>query len=191
MMAFAQYGGWAYRDSASGIYSYKDATKPVALNSLSLGTATLCTDSVTGPGVLPATYGTRSSRVVTLADGPSGTPNPGWPMFVYQQTTYSFGASGTYSGRRGLYRKVKTKDINDKDTQIIDEIIAPFDSSAKFRFYVLNADTAQSAAPADLNTVRGLQLVLSGSSPRIPQGDGKAKQAGLVTGVFFKNRRDP
>jgi hypothetical protein len=25
----------------------------------------------------------------------------------------------------------------------------------------------------------------------VPQGDSKAKQAALVTGVFFKNRRDP
>jgi prepilin-type N-terminal cleavage/methylation domain-containing protein len=188
MMAFAQYGGWAYRDSASGVYSYKDAGSPVAINSLALGTATLCTDSVTGPGVLPVTYGTRTSRVITVVDVPSGSPNPGWPVFVYQQITYVFGSSGTFSGRRGLYRKVKTSDPN---APITDEIIAPFDSSAKFRFYVLNADTAQAAVPADLSTVRGLQLVLAGSSPRVPQGDSKAKQAGLVTGVFFKNRRDP
>jgi hypothetical protein len=75
-------------------------------------------------------------------------------------------------------------------TATVDEIIAPFDTSAKFRYYVLNADTAQTAVPADLNTVRGLQLYLAGSSPRIPQS-GTAAQAALVTGVFFKNRRDP
>jgi prepilin-type N-terminal cleavage/methylation domain-containing protein len=189
MMAFAQYGGWAYRDSASGIYSYKDAASPVTINSVPLGTSTLCTDSVTGPGVLPVTYGTRTSRVITVSDGPSsGSPNPGWPAFVYQQVTYKFGPSATFGGRRGLFRKVKTSDPN---APVTDEIVAPFDSSAKFRFYVLNGDTAQSAVPSDLNTVRGLQLVLSGSSLRVTQGETNAKQAGLVTGVFFKNRRDP
>lgn len=184
MMALAQYSGWAYRDSASGNYVYRNAGTPIALNAVSAGTASLCTDSVTGPGVLPVTYGTRSSRVITVADAPSGTPNPGWPVFVYQQITYSFGSSGTFSGRRGLYRKVQTS-----SAPISDEIIAPFDTSAKFRFYVLNADTAQSGVPADLNTVRGLQLVLAGSSPRASAS--QRPPGSLVTGVFFKNRRDP
>lgn len=75
----------------------------------------------------------------------------------------------------------------------IDEIIAPFDTSAKFRYYILNGDTAQWAPPAagTFNTVRGIQLYLAGSSPRTPQSSTAATQAALVTGVFFKNRRDP
>jgi hypothetical protein len=188
MTALGQYAGWAYRDSASGAYTYRDATTPVAINAMAAGTSTVCTDTVTGPGIVPLTYGTRSSRVVSVTDAPTGTPSPGWPVFIYQQVTYSFGASRAFSGRRGLFRTVKT---SDPTAPISDEIIAPFDSSAGFRFYVLNADTAQYAVPASLNTVRGLQLVLAGSSVRVPQGSSQAKQAALVTGVFFKNRRDP
>ncbi|HEY2066677.1 MAG TPA: prepilin-type N-terminal cleavage/methylation domain-containing protein [Gemmatimonadaceae bacterium] len=196
MTALGKYSGWAYRDSSTGVYSYKDASSIIPFNSMTTAVSTLCTDSVTGPGILSLTSNGRTTRVVTLADGPAGpgTPNPGWPVFVYQQVTYKFDSSTAYAGRIGLFRKVKTG-VN---TSMVDEIIAPFDTSAKFRFYVLNADTAQSAVPgapspliSDLATVRGLQLVLTGASPRVPQGSSQPRQAGLVTGVFFKNRRDP
>jgi hypothetical protein len=124
---------------------------------------------------------------VSLTDGPSGTPNAGWPVFVYQQITYKFDSSTAYPHRVGLFRKVKTSNPN---APIVDEIVAPFDTSARFRFYSLNADVATDAPPANLNTVRGLELVLSGSSPRAEQG-AKAAQQKLVTGVFFKNGRNP
>jgi prepilin-type N-terminal cleavage/methylation domain-containing protein len=192
MTALAQYAGWAYRDSVTGIYTYMNAATVGGFGSVTSGTATLCTDSVTGPGILPVSYGTRTTRVITVTDAASGAPNAGWPVFVYQQITYKFDTSTAYPHRIGLFRIVKT---NDPNAPIKDEIIAPFDTSAKFRFYVLNADTAQSDSPgttaAALATVRGLQLVLAGASPRVPQGSSQAKQAALVTGVFFKNRRDP
>jgi hypothetical protein len=125
--------------------------------------------------------------MITVPDAPIGTPNAGWPVFIYQRVTYAFDASQAYPGRRGLWRRLKSA----SGATISDEIVAPFDTSAKFRFYVLNEDTAQSAVPADLNTVRGLQLVLAGASPQVPRNSQQAKQAALVTGVFFKNRRDP
>jgi prepilin-type N-terminal cleavage/methylation domain-containing protein len=193
MTALGQYSGWAYRDSADGRYKYQDAVAPTPFNSLAAGTTTTCTDSVMvsgvyKPGILPVTYGNRSGKVVQVTDPlVTGTPNAGWPIFLYQQVTYRFDSSTAYPHRVGLFRKVRT---NDPLAPIVDEIIAPFDTSAKFRFYVLNGDVAQSAPPADLNTVRGLELVLSGSSPRAEQGVQAAKQE-LVTGVFFKNRRDP
>jgi hypothetical protein len=33
--------------------------------------------------------------------------------------------------------------------------------------------------------------VLAGASVQVPRNSSQAKQAALVTGVFFKNRRDP
>lgn len=188
MTALGYYAGWAYRDSVTGRYTYMDAVTPVAINSLVDGVATTCTSTALGaPGITPVTYGTRTGRIVALSDVPTGTPNAGWPAFLYQTITYSFGPSSAFSGRIGLFRKIK----NGTSSVVADEIIAPFDTSAKFRFYVLNEDTAQSPVPAELKTVRGLQLVLAGASPRVPQGSSQAKQAALVTGVFFKNRRDP
>ena len=71
------------------------------------------------------------------------------------------------------------------------KIIAPFDTSARFRFYALNADVAQDTLPTDINNVRGLELVLAGSANEALTAEAQKKQATMVTGVFFKNRRDP
>lgn len=197
MTAMGQYSGWAYRDSVDGLFKYQDAGSPIPFNSITGGTASICTNNtivlgVQGPGIEAMTYTigsvTRTSKVIQVSD-PSpivGTPKPGWPIMIYQQVTYQFGSSTAYPGRRGLFRKLRQNGA----TPIIDEIIAPFDTAAKFRFYALNSDVATDAVPADINTVRGLELVLAGSSPRAQQGQKSAEQA-LVTGVFFKNRRDP
>jgi prepilin-type N-terminal cleavage/methylation domain-containing protein len=202
MTAMGQYSGWAFRDSTDGLFKYQDAVTPMPFNSIAAGTPTICTDNtigaplnlpgVQGPGIEAMTYtiGTveRKSKVIQLTD-PSpiaGAPKPGWPVMIYQQVTYQFGPSRAYTGRIGLYRKLRQNGA----VPIVDEIIAPFDASAKFRFYSLNSDVATDAPPADLNTVRGLELVLAGSSPRTPQGKSAAVQ-GMTTGVFFKNRRDP
>lgn len=190
MIGLGQYAGWAYRDSSTGIFSYSDAANPSNAAALALKsslTSAVCEDSVVGPGILPVTAGSRTTRLVTVNESPTGTPKPGWPVFTYQIVTYKFASSSAYPGRRGLFRLVKTAPTT---SAIVDEIVAPFDTAAKFRFYVLNADQAQDAVPADLNTVRGLEMNLAGSSPRITQDQKLAFQA-LVTGVFFKNRRDP
>lgn len=210
MVELGYYSGWAYRDSASGIFQYEDATTPINLGDIFgfhpatasnyLGVAATCSNNgtvgvppVQQPGIDAISYTTstgsvRQSRVVHVTDPITvATPNAGWPVFLYQQITYRFQPSSAYPGRIGLFRKVRS---NNAAGAVIDEIIAPFDTSAKFRFYVLSADVAQDAPPADLNTVRGLELNLAGSSPRSQQGK-QAAVEGLVTGVFFKNRRDP
>jgi len=184
MSAMGVYAGFAVRDSATGEYSYRDASLPTAFGTLAAGLSATCT----GAGISSVTYNGKSSRVVTLVDSPGGPSNVGWPAFIYQQVTYKFDASTSFPGRVGLWRLVKT---NDPTKPVADEIIAPFDSTAKFRFYVLNADNAQDAVPASLNDVRGLELVLAGSSNEPLAANAQAKQATMVTGVFFKNRRDP
>ena len=192
MVGLGQYAGWAYRDSVTGTFTYMDAANPTNAATLTLKnslTSAVCEDSLVGPGILPVTAGSRATRLITVNESPTGSPKPGWPVFTYQIVTYKFGASTAYPGRRGLFRLVKTSASN---TAIVDEIIAPFEAQARFRFYMLNADQAQDAAPAlsDLNLVRGLEMNLAGSSPRVSQDQRLAYQA-LVTGVFFKNRRDP
>jgi prepilin-type N-terminal cleavage/methylation domain-containing protein len=184
MTALGVYAGWAYRDSASGEYRYKDAALPLPISSVASGAGATCT----GAGISSVTVNGRSSRIVSLVDLPTGTPSPGWPAFIYQQITYKFDSSTTFRGRLGLYRIVKT---SNPSAPIKDEIIAPFDRSARFRFYALNSDQAQDSVPTSLNSVRGLELVLAGSSVRVPEGGNQNKQATMVTGVFFKNRRDP
>jgi hypothetical protein len=107
----------------------------------------------------------------------------GDPVFLWQEITYAFGSSTAYPGLRGLYRQVTNGPR--------DEIIAPFDTSAKFKFYVLNNDTSQIAAPANLNQIKGLDLILNARSPTIPSGSKTPKLTKVRTAVYFKDRRDP
>jgi prepilin-type N-terminal cleavage/methylation domain-containing protein len=193
MTALGYYSGWAYRDSVSGQYFYNDAAAAMPFGSLSPGIPATCTNTavasgVAGPGILTLIVNGREGRVIQVSDPvvPAG-PNAGWPVFLYQQITYRFDSSTAYPHRVGLFRKVRA---DNAAGVITDEIIAPFDTSAKFRFYQLNADVATSAPVANVDLVRGLELNLTGSSPRAQQGK-KAAVDGLVTGVFFKNRRVP
>lgn len=190
MTALGFYNGWAIRDSVKESYRYSPANTVVPFaNVTTAPNATACTDN----GISQVTYLGRTGRIITLTDQMSGSPiTPGWPVFIYQLITYRFEASSAFPGRVGLWRKVKNGNAN--DAWKTDEIIAPFDASAGFRYYVLNGDTAQTDPPPQnddgRNSVRGIQLYLAGSSPVVPAGT-NAEQAALVTGVFFKNRRDP
>ena len=85
------------------------------------------------------------------------------------------------SGGTGLFRKRL-------DDSYEEELSAPYDASAKFRFFVGNSTVAQDAAPADLSTIRGIELNMTGMSERAPSGDTQRQRATFVTAVFFKNR---
>ena len=84
-------------------------------------------------------------------------------------------------GRVALWRTVAASGLTE-------EISAPFDTTARFRFFVLNADTSVTSPPAQLADLRGLDLVLDGQSEKTPQAASAPKKAKLTTAVFFKNR---
>jgi hypothetical protein len=71
-----------------------------------------------------------------------------------------------------------------------EELSAPYDGSAKFRFFVGSSLVAQDAAPADLSTIRGIELNMTGMSERAPRGGVAKQKAPFITAVFFKNRLD-
>jgi hypothetical protein len=50
--------------------------------------------------------------------------------------------------------------------------------------------TAQDAAPANLATIRGIELNMIGMSERAPYGATVREKAPFITAVFFKNRLD-
>ena len=118
----------------------------------------------------------------TVALEPQITAPPGTPMFLFQRERYQFTASAVLSGRIGLWLT--------PGSGTPEELAAPFDSTAHFRFFVLDADTAQNAPPAPLSDLRGLELVLTGASALVPNGDTTPKTFELTTAVFFENRRN-
>lgn len=169
--ATAGFSGYAWRDSL-GNYTYVESGA-----TLGAGDAAVCTAA--NVAVLP------TGRVVAVAPPlPAGIPAvalPGTPVFLVQRVTYEFKSSAAVAGRAGLWRTIAT-------TGLADELVAPFDRTAKFRFFVAGADTAQNAVPNPLSAMRGLELDLSGQSERAPEGGAAPRRARVVTAVFFNNQ---
>src|SRR5690606_302253 len=163
-------GAWTY---------YQSITAPTA------GDATRCASSGLVPsnnGVVPAAAGGAMAAGSVIEIPLSiGAPAVGSPVFLYQEITYQFKPSVMVPGSRlALWRRVE-------ETGFEEELVAPFAPTARFRFYVNDAATAQSAVPADLSTVTGIEIVLDAISER-PNPDGSHQEVPLTTSVFFKNR---
>jgi prepilin-type N-terminal cleavage/methylation domain-containing protein len=169
--ATAGFSGYAWRDS-TGAYNYVEA-------SVTLGVGVAATCTLAGVTVL------TNGRVITVAPGmpvlyPAVTA-VGTPVFLYQRLTYEFKASTVLPGRTSLWRTVNA-------TSSAAELVGPFDATAKFRFYALNADTAQSAVPSPVSNIYGLELDLNGQSENAPEGKSSVRTTQLTTAVFFNNR---
>jgi prepilin-type N-terminal cleavage/methylation domain-containing protein len=190
LFALGTYGGVAYRDTTSGVFQFIPVAAGDAITTET--TPTVCTDSTAGPGIATISYlpvngvlrTGRVARVKAMPAAPVGTA-----MFVWQEILYAFDSSAAYPHRgRGLWRTVTGTGAANTWTR--DEIIAPFDSSARFKFYVYDQDMSQAAVPNPISKIRGFDLVLNGASIRPASGDTKQKVTKVTTAVFFKDRRD-
>lgn len=106
------------------------------------------------------------------------TAFPGMPVFLHSRVTYAFGPSASVTGRDGLYRKV--------GSGAREELVAPFDTVAKFRYFWVDSTSAKDSPPASLSDIAGVELNLAGVNERAPAGS-DADLAPLRTAVFFKN----
>jgi len=169
MRAMATYEGYAIKDTtATGTYTYTSAS-----SAPTTGTATNCTSSpynITAP-----------TNGVYLSLSPTATATPGSPVFLFQIVTYRFGSSGIVSGKRGLFRRI--------GNGAAEEILAPFDTSAKFRYYNLFSDTAQTTVPT-LANIRGVELMLDAQSVNRASGQANPESVSIKTAIFFRNRVD-
>lgn len=168
--AAAGFSGYAWRDEL-GNYSYVEAGAAIVPDDPASCTAANVT-------VLP------QGRVVAVRPAlPAALPPVtavGTPVLLLQQMRYEFKSSVALPGRVALWRTILR-------TGQGDELVAPFDTTAKFRFFVAGSDTAQDAAPAALGDLRGLELDLDAESERAPEGTAAPKRARAVTAVFFNN----
>jgi hypothetical protein len=184
----ATYGGWAWR-AADGSYNEVVAANPLGADSVRdvTGTAgeTPCTNARIHKSIVKTSGGTtRTGRVLELR--PASDPSTVSPVFLWQYVAYQFKASNVYPGRIGLYRIEADGSAAPKET----EVMAPFDTSARFRFFVPGKDTSLIAPPASLTDVRGLDLVLSGAAAERATSHSSAPAVNrLTTAVFFKNVR--
>ena len=168
----AGFAGYAYR-KPDGSFTYVTTNQKPERDK---GIALCLSNSITimsGPSI------NQMGRAEQLQIGTNTPPPVGAPIFLYQTITYEFRSS---DGRIGLWRRVDSS-----STAVDEELVAPFDTTAKFRFYVNDSPTAQTAVPALLNSVTGIELTLDGLSDR-PVRDGTRQRVPVTTSVFFKNR---
>lgn len=168
-MAYASAGfsGFTVRDSLGAYTNFETSPTRTA------GTASVCTTA----RITTLTGG----MVVRLRPAPSTAFAIGTPVLLYQRVTYRFASSTILVGRRALWRDVAA-------TGVSEELAAPFDNTARFRFYALNADTAQTLIPSPIANTRGVELILNGASEKTVFGNSQPETAMFTTAVFFRNR---
>ena len=173
-----------YSATASG-YAWRDTTgsfvfvQPVTVSG-SFGF--VCTWPYVSPSITTLSAPGWSALAVAVPNDPRRTP-PGPPLgtvvYLYQLVQYAFAPSGQLPGRTGLWRTVLS-------TGQRDELVAPFDSSSGFQF-LDSSLTARPTPPANLDTVRGLRLVLVATSEQPPEGRAMPMPFNLTTNVVFRN----
>lgn len=164
--------GYAYRQ-LNGRYHYvKNTAAPATGTNPDVNAC-----SGANVGMIPAAQG---GRVLRLTPTPPSVVPAGTPVLLYQVVTYEFKESVEIPGRLALWREV--------EDQPAEELVAPFASTAGFRFYVDDAVAAVATPPTNLARLTGLELTLDGLSER-PNPDGTHQSVPLSTAVFFKNRR--
>jgi prepilin-type N-terminal cleavage/methylation domain-containing protein len=115
----------------------------------------------------------------------SGSDPPSGSLFYLSQTvTYRFMNSADLPGRRGLWRRVQGGSY--------EELAAPYDTAARFTFLMARNPEAQ--IRNDLTTrpqrdsVRGIEIRLTGASVRAPQGSSAPLTFDLRSRVMFLNK---
>jgi prepilin-type N-terminal cleavage/methylation domain-containing protein len=172
------YTGFAVRNALDGEYTYyMNNTPPTA------GTGSLCTGS-------PGNMTVMTGAVVLRVQGSITTvPAVATPITLIRYIEYAFEPSTAVAGRQGLWRKLLDQSGNPVSGQT-EELVAPFDSAARFRFFILNNRVPSDTVPTALADLRGIEIQLAGESERTVRGRTAPEQANLVTSVFFLNRLD-
>jgi prepilin-type N-terminal cleavage/methylation domain-containing protein len=180
-LATIKYGGYAVRNSTTGVYSY------VAGGTMTSANVSKCHNGAVSIFADTITMGGRQGRVVQVSGAPPAGSTVGSMAMIWQTVSYVFAPSKIYTNRLGLYRILP--DASPPDTS---ELIAPFSSSARFSYFTnppQASDVAATTAPSDLNTVRGLKILLAAEASDTVPGYKGPKKSPLTTAVFFKNTR--
>jgi prepilin-type N-terminal cleavage/methylation domain-containing protein len=169
------FSGFAWRD-ANGVYQY--VTAGVSLSAAGAGPCTAANITT-----LPSISGSPAGRTVTVGGTVSPVPPVGTIFLLFRRVRYEFKASTLIPGRVGLWRTLVTPNTTE-------ELAAPFDTTARVRFYVDYATTPQNAVPGSLASIRGLEFQLDGQSTLAPRGSSAPMRTLLNTSIFFNNRPD-
>lgn len=180
VLAQAVYRGFGWRN-ALGRYTIVMPENPLTTNApVASSSPTQCTGNAAGQAQIRlATVAGRQGEIMDLSPSAAAAPI-GQAVFLFQRITYSFGPSTAFTGKVGLFRAV--------EGGTTEEIVAPFDDDARFKFWTTGADTSVDSPPA-LSDIRGVDVVFSGNSTYVPTGRSSVAKSKVVTSMFFKNVR--
>jgi type II secretory pathway pseudopilin PulG len=156
--------GYAWR-GATGAYDY-DETVPLR--------TIAPVDS--GPCVARGIATPPGAHVVSVTPALDPAVPVAATVFLFERVRYAFAPSAAVPGRRGLWR-------TGLGSQRSEEVAAPFDTSAAFRFFASAADTSRATLAPD--SVRGLDLVLVGASERPRWGRAAPELAPFRAAIYF------
>lgn len=164
-VTFANAGvsGFAWRGTGGG-YTYIPGT------TVGNGTASVCS----GESIATVSGGS----VVEMASAGGGIV-PGAPALLYQEIRYAFLSSASGAS---LVRTVLETGEEETLVEFFEE------AGTRFRFFIESVADAQDAPPADLGTLRGIELALEGLGDRPRSGSGSVASVPLTATIFFKNR---
>jgi prepilin-type N-terminal cleavage/methylation domain-containing protein len=179
-LAQAVYAGYAWR-SPQGNYTVVVPADPSGADRpVTAVDATKCTGSGTGEArVRTLSMSGRSGQVLDITPTAPDALQ-GQIVFFYQRIIYKFAASTAFPGKIGLWRIVQGG--------ATDELMAPFDTAARFKYWTSGA-TASVAAPPALPLIRGLDVVLAAESRYTPAGKKSPLKSTVVASLFFRNVR--
>ena len=180
-LAQARYVGFAWRNQV-GRYTTVLPGDPLGTNAPNTGAdAAKCTGSAAGQAqIRTLTLNGRAGQVLGLSPAQASAP-VGQAVFFFQRVTYTFRASVLFAGKYGLWRTVQGGGA-------AEEIMAPFDSLARFKYWTQGA-SASVAAPPSLALIRGVDVVFSATSTYTPMGRTQPAKTTAVASIFFRNVR--
>jgi prepilin-type N-terminal cleavage/methylation domain-containing protein len=183
MVAQAKYYGFAWRSNA-GRYTNVFPSAPLGIDAPVTSTAP---NQCTGTGVGQAQLKTLSingrAGEILAVQPPQASAPIGQSVYFFQRVTYTFKTSTAYPTQYGLYRSVQG------GTE--EEIMAPFDTSARFKYWKLGGTASVSSPPpiARLDSIRGIDVVFAGQSSYAPMGKSAPVKSTVYASIFFKNVR--
>jgi prepilin-type N-terminal cleavage/methylation domain-containing protein len=151
-------------------------------NALDFSACTGAGITATGVDAMP------NMRMVSLTGtGVPATVIAGTPLMLFYRVKYEFRPSTTVTGRIGLFRSVAASGATFGTAE---ELIAPFGTTAGFRYFIGTNRTPSFSVPSTLNleTISGVYLDLHGQSETRAQGQTAYESANFETSIFFRNR---
>jgi hypothetical protein len=137
-------------------------------------------------GTLPLQAGIRTVSIngrqgqIQQVEPPAPLAPIGQPVFFFQRITYEFKPSSRFPGAFGLFRSVQNGTS--------EELLAPFDSTARFKYWTAGA-TASSASAPPVGNIRGVDVVLAARSAANVATKSQPARSQSVATIFFRNVR--